>query len=72
MRKKMVGSIMAQKFTFEDLKVRTAKTTEPFKLIYLINNKLGHKKNGTNVQNLELSRLVPSAGIEPAQFPIGV
>ena len=34
-KRKLIGSIYPEKFTFEDLKVRTAKTGEIFSFIYL-------------------------------------
>ncbi len=64
-KRKLIGSIYPEKFTFEDLKVRTAKTGEVFNLIYLINNKLRSKKNGTTSRNLVLSQEVIPLGLEP-------
>jgi hypothetical protein len=37
-----------EKFTIEDLRVRTVKPSEEFEFIYLINNKLKGNKKGTN------------------------
>lgn len=45
-KRKLIGSIYPEKFTFEDLKVRTAKTGEIFSFIYLINKQLRSKKKG--------------------------
>lgn len=36
----------AEKFTFEDLRHRTAQTTDLHSFIYLINNELWEKKKG--------------------------
>ena len=56
MQRKIIGSIYPEKFTFEDLQHRTAKVSEFFNLIYLINRQLSEEKNGTTDQNLKLSR----------------
>lgn len=47
-KRKLICSIYPEKFTFEDLQVRTAKTGEVFSFIYLINSKLKANKKGTN------------------------
>jgi hypothetical protein len=65
MQRKIIGSIYPEKFTFEDLKDRTAEVTDPFKLIYLINSSLNENKNGATDQNLMLSRWVFLHGLEP-------
>lgn len=64
-QRKIIGSIYPEKFTFENLKVRTATLSEVFKIIFLINSELSSKKNGTNDQNLMLSRWVHPKGVEP-------
>ena len=57
-KRKLIGSIYPEKFTFEDLKVRTAKKGEVFNFIYLINNELYSNKNGTTDRNPVLSHRV--------------
>ncbi len=64
-KRKLIGSIYPEKFTFEELKVRTAKQGEVFKFIYLINNKLSTNKNGTNSNFTCLSQEVIPLGFEP-------
>jgi len=64
-KRKLIGSIYPEKFTFEDLKVRTAKQGELFKFIYLINSELIIKKNGTTTRNSVLSHRVIPSGFEP-------
>ena len=64
-KRKIVGSIYPDKFTFEDLNVRTAKRSEVFEFIYLINNKLNSNKNGTNDIYSRLSQEVIPSGFEP-------
>jgi site-specific DNA recombinase len=64
-KRKLIGSIYPEKFTFEDLKVRTAQPGEIFKFIYLINNELSVNKNGTAVENSTLSHRVTPQGFEP-------
>jgi len=54
-----------QKFTFEDLKHRTATLSDCFSFIYLINKNLDEKKSGTTDPNLALSHWVIPAGFEP-------
>jgi hypothetical protein len=65
MQRKTIGSIYPEKFTFEEIKDRTTKTSYFFNLIYLINSNLKSNKNGTNSQNLTLSRWVFLNGFEP-------
>jgi site-specific DNA recombinase len=57
-KRKLISSIYAENFTFEDLKFRTTPLTETFKVIYLINSKLGNEKSETTDSNLTLSRWV--------------
>ena len=65
-KRKLIGSIYPEKFTFEDLKVRTAKMGEIFSFIYLINSKLKGKKNGTTTRNSVLSQEVNPIEFEPS------
>jgi site-specific DNA recombinase len=64
-KRKLLGSIYPEKFNLEQLKVRTAKRGEVFQFIYLINNKLGSNKNGTNDSLSHLSQKVIPLGFEP-------
>lgn len=64
-KRKLIGSIYPEKFTFEDLQVRTAKTGEVFSFIYLINSKLQGNKKGTNGDFFRLSQEVIPLGFEP-------
>jgi len=64
-KRKLIGPIYPEKFTFEELKVRTAKQVEVFKLFYLINNKLHGNKKGTSDNFYRLSQEVAPTGIEP-------
>jgi site-specific DNA recombinase len=64
-KRRLIGSIYPEKFTFEELRVRTAKQGEVFKFIYLINSKLIANKNGTNGNLLRLSQEVIPLGFEP-------
>ncbi len=68
----IIGSIYPEKWTIFDNEGRTAKVNPAALLIYQINNKLWNKKAGVRTKIRTNSGLVPSAGIEPAQFPIGV
>jgi site-specific DNA recombinase len=64
-KRKLIGSIYPEKFTFEDLKVRTAKRSEVFEFTYLINSKLRGNKKGTNDSFSRLSQEVNPFGFEP-------
>lgn len=68
----IIGSIFPEKWTILENKGRTGKVNLAAQLIYQINNLLSHKKAGARTKIRTNSGLVPSAGIEPAQFPIGV
>ncbi|WP_354431647.1 MULTISPECIES: recombinase family protein [unclassified Mucilaginibacter] len=71
-KRKLIGSIYPEKFTFEDLKVRTAKTGEVFEFIYLINRELWGKKNGTTTRNSVLSHRVIPIGFEPMTYRLEI
>lgn len=57
-KRKLIGSMFPEKITFENLKHRTAKTSEPFNYIYLINSNLSAKKTGQKT----LKNLLPREG----------
>jgi site-specific DNA recombinase len=62
----LIGSMFPEKFSFETLKARTAKLSETYSDIYLINKKLRSKKNGINEFEIHLPRLVGHDGLEPS------
>ncbi|WP_134091849.1 recombinase family protein [Olivibacter sp. XZL3] len=64
-KRRLIGSIMAEKFTFDKLKHRTAKMTEVYSLICLINNNLKKNKTGQKVYKTILSRQGWNMGLEP-------
>jgi site-specific DNA recombinase len=64
-RREMISSIFVENFTFEEIKVRTMKLTEPFKLIYLINKKLNDKK-----KEIAADFLPQSHGVLPTRFEL--
>jgi site-specific DNA recombinase len=64
-KRKLIGSMYPEKFTIEDLEVRTAKPNEVYEFIYLINSKLSDNKNGTNEEYFRLSQEVIPLGFEP-------
>lgn len=45
-KRKIIGSMFPEKFTFEDLQHRTAPVSDAFKVIYMINTHLKGKKMG--------------------------
>ena len=65
-KREIIGSIYSQKFTFEDLEDRTAKSGDLYSFIYLINSELEKKKRRASNKNLCLPSLAPEAGLEPA------
>ncbi|GAA4907525.1 hypothetical protein GCM10023313_07960 [Mucilaginibacter defluvii] len=67
-KRKLIGSIYPEKFTFEEIKVRTAKASELFEYIYLINSKLEGQKKGTNDLLSRLSQGVIPFGFEPKTY----
>ena len=67
-KRKLIGSIYPKKFTIEDVKVRTAKPSEIFEFIYLINSKLYANKKGTNDNFYRLSQEVIPTGFEPVTY----
>jgi site-specific DNA recombinase len=64
-KRKLIGSIYPEKFTFEELRVRTAKKGDVFEFIYLINSTLSSNKKGTNGNFYNLSQRVIPLGFEP-------
>lgn len=45
-KRRLISLILRDKFTYENLKLRTAKTSELFSAIYLINNGIQRNKKG--------------------------
>ena len=64
-KRNIIGSIFPGKFTFENIKHRTAKVSESFKVIWLINKELEGKKNDTKENNSSLCHRVIPLGLEP-------
>ncbi len=54
-KRSIIGSIYPQKLCFDGIDYRTAKINEAAQLIYLMNNKLGTKKNRTKLDFSSLS-----------------
>ncbi|MGN6177618.1 MAG: recombinase family protein [Mucilaginibacter sp.] len=65
-KRTLIGSMYPEKFTFEDLEHRTARVSDWYAYIYLINSKLSSKKKGQGADFSCLSSLAPEAGLEPA------
>ena len=65
-KRELIGSMYPQKFTFEELQHRTAKTSDLYTCIYLINSEIKDKKNGQANDFSCLPILAPEAGLEPA------
>lgn len=63
-KRKLIGSMYPEKFTFEELQHRTAKTGDLYSFIYLINNELDRKKRRASDKNLCLPSLAPKTGLE--------
>ncbi|WP_338841908.1 recombinase family protein [Flavobacterium ginsenosidimutans] len=61
----IIGSIYPEKFTIEEKQFRTARINEVVQLVYLINEELAPKNNGTKKKKSSLSRQVTPEGFEP-------
>lgn len=64
-KRRLIGSMFAEKFTFENLKHRTAKLSDAFECIYQISKKIGAKKTGQNPSKKTLPRNGWNMGLEP-------
>jgi len=64
-KRKIIGSMFSEKFTFENLLHRTAKVSFLFQLIYQINKSLGSKKKKGKSEKICLPSLAPQTGLEP-------
>ncbi|MES2267913.1 MAG: recombinase family protein [Bacteroidota bacterium] len=67
-KRSIIGSIYPEKLCFDGSAYRTARVNEAAHLIYLINSKLGAKKNRTKLDFSSLSDSVAGAGLEPTTF----
>ncbi|CAM3684735.1 recombinase family protein [Flavobacterium chungbukense] len=56
--RELIGLIFPENFTFQEQKIRTARVNEMINCIYLVNNRLRAKKNGTKDDFYLLSREV--------------
>ncbi len=64
-KRKIVGSIYAEKLAFYGEQYRTARVNETARLIYTIDKGFKENKNGQAEENFNLSALVPRNGVEP-------
>ncbi len=71
-KRKIIGSIFPEKWTFDGTEHRTGQANKAASLIYQIHSSLSNKKNRIRTNMRTESGLVPSAGVEPARFPTGV
>jgi len=67
-KRAIIGSIYPEKLCFDGSAYRTAQTNQAAQLMFLINSKLGAKKNRTNLDLSKLSDSVAGAGLEPTTF----
>jgi hypothetical protein len=58
--REIIGLIFSENFTFQEKKIRTTRINEMVNCIYLVNNRLRAKKNGTKDDIFLLSRVVTS------------
>ena len=63
--RRLVSAIFPENFTFDGVRVRTARVNTILKYIYLINKKLDENKTGQANTKFDLSCLVGMAGFEP-------
>lgn len=54
----IIGSIYPEKFTIEEKQFQTARINEVVQIVYLINEELASKNNGTKKKKSSLSRQV--------------
>jgi hypothetical protein len=66
-KKKILGCIFAEKLVLENGRVATSTFTEPIQFIINASEVLGSSKKKQEVDFDLLCRLVPGAGLEPAQ-----
>jgi site-specific DNA recombinase len=66
--REVIGLIFPENFTFQEKKIRTARVNEIINFIYLVNNRLMVKKNGTKDDIFLLSRVVTLTNSKPAIF----
>ena len=64
-KRKLIGSMFPEKFTFENLKHRTAKVSDTYECIYKIIKKLDPNKKGQNPSEKTLPRQGWMMGLEP-------
>ncbi len=60
--REIIGLIFPENFTFRENKIQTARINEMVNCIYLVNNRLRAKKNGTKDDIFLLSRVVTPTG----------
>ena len=60
--REIIGLIFPENFTFRENKIQTARINEMINCIYLVNNRLRAKKNGTKDDIFLLSRVVTPKG----------
>ncbi|WP_345158849.1 hypothetical protein [Flavobacterium ginsengisoli] len=64
----LIGLVYPENFTIRENKIQTARINKIVESIYLINNELRAKKNGTKDDFYLLSREVTSTGFKPVTF----
>jgi hypothetical protein len=64
-KRKIIGSIFPEKWTYDGIEHRTGQENLGMELIYLLNNKLRHKKTGVKTSKSDYSGQVHSAEVEP-------
>jgi hypothetical protein len=67
-KRQLIGSMYPEKFTFEELQYRTARTSELYSCIYLINNELEIKKRRASDDFSCLPTLAPQTGWNSNHF----
>jgi len=66
--REIIGLIFPENFTFRENKIQTARINEMVNCIYLVNNRLQAKKNGTKDDIFLLSRVVTPTGQISTKF----
>lgn len=67
-KRSLIGLVYPENFTIRENKIQTARVNKIIESIYLVNNELRDKKNGTKDDFYLLSRRVTSTGFKPVTF----
>ena len=67
-KREVIGSIFSENLTFDGFNYRTARLSEPVRLIYSLDKGFSENKNGQIEANFDLSKRVTPSGFKPETF----